>query len=132
METQNKYTVYRLANMIEASIDNIASEGGQWLEQIARGWLDYERDEAIEYGTDLDEAIHQAADGAVPIYTGDRWQVFTDLQGWQFSEEIAKELGPLPTDMTEAVGWILCTLAERLIYALEAERDEDEGDEDDD
>jgi hypothetical protein len=131
METKNTYTVYRLANMIEANIEDIASDGGQWLERVARGWLDYERDEAIEYGTDLDEAIHQAADGAVPIYTGDRWRVFADLQGWQFSEEIAKELGPLPTDMTEAVGWILYTLAERLIYALEAERDEDEGDEND-
>ena len=127
METQNTYTVYRLANMIEAHTENDTSDGAEWLQQVARGWLDCERDEAIEYGTDMDEAIHQAADGAVPIYTGHRWQVFTDLQGWQFSEEIAKELGPLPTDMTEAIGWILCTLAERLIYALEAARDENEG-----
>ena len=126
METQNKFTAYRLANMIEASMESSTSNGAEWLEQVARGWLDYERDEAIEYGTDLDEAIHQAADGAVPIYTGHRWEVFTDLQGWQFSEEIAQEFGPLPTDMTEAIGVVLYVLAERLIYALEAERDEDE------
>ena len=126
METQNKFTAYRLANMIEASMERSTSNGAEWLEQVARGWLDYERDEAIEYGTDLDEAIHQAADGAVPIYTGHRWEVFTDLQGWQFSEEIAQEFGPLPTDMTEAIGVVLYVLAERLIYALEAERDEDE------
>ena len=126
METKNTYTIYRLANMIEASIEDTASEGGHWLEQVARGWLDCERDEAIEYGTDLDDAIHEAADGAVPIYTGHRWQVFTDLQGWQFSEEIAKEFGALPTDMTDAIAVVLYVLAERLIYALEEERDEDD------
>ena len=129
METKNTHTAYRLANMIEASTESSTSEGSLWLVQVAEGWLDCEREEAIEYGTDLDDAIHQAADNAVPIYTEHRWQVFTDLQGWQFSEEIAKEIGPLPTDMTEAVGWILCTLAERLIYALEAARDEDEDNE---
>jgi hypothetical protein len=130
METKNTHTAYRLANMIEASTESSTSEGSLWLVQVARGWLDCERDEAIEYGTDLDDAIHQAADYAVPIYTGHRWQVFTDLQAWQFSEEIAQEFGALPTDMTDAIAVILYVLAERLIYALEAERDEDDNDDD--
>ena len=126
METQNEYTAYRLANMIDARLESNTSEGARWLECIASNWISEGRDLVTEYGMELGDAIHQEADGIVPIYTGHRWEVFTDLQGWQFSDEIAQEYGTRP-DMTDMVGVILYALAERLIYALEAARDENEG-----
>lgn len=129
METKNTHTAYRLANMIEASIESNTGEGARWLECIASNWISEGRDLVTEYGMELGDAIHQEADGIVPIYTGHRWEVFTDLQAWQFSDEVAQEFGPLPTDMTDAIGVILYVLAERLIYALEAERDENEDNE---
>lgn len=124
-ETEPTFTVFQLAGMVDVSPSSSASAGGEWLASVAASWLDYERSEAIEYGTDLDDAIHAAADSSVPIYYGPRWSVFTDLGAWQLSEEVAEEYGKLPSDMTDAAGVILYWIAERLIRAIESEIGED-------
>ena len=127
-----RFTVGQLAGMIDVNPDNYStSAGALWLADTADTWLNYDRGEAIEYGTDIIEALYQCAENAVPIYNGPRWSVFTDLGAWQFSEEIADDFGGLPKDMTAAAGVILHELAERLLHAIESEREDDDENDDD-
>lgn len=63
----------------------------------------------------LADEIAEVADGAVPIYTGERWAVFADLAAWQ---EDPGDIGGWPADLTDAAGAALYLIAERLARAL--------------
>jgi hypothetical protein len=69
------------------------------------------------------DAAHEIADNAVPIYTHERWQVFTDLQA--YNEDVS-ELGEVDgDDLTRSVaGVALYMIAERLVHALAEELSE--------
>lgn len=117
--TRERFTRGELAAIV--GVTNWGDSGGEWLQSVASDWVDCQRVEAVTYGEDISDAIHAAADGAVPIYTAERWAVFTDLAAWQFSEEIAEEWGDaFPTEMTNAAGLILFCIARDLLYFLEA------------
>ena len=76
---------------------------------------------------DYDGRLSEYADGAVPVYTHERWQVFTDLCAY---DEDTDDLAGPDTDMTQRAGIALYMIAERLLCAiLEAE---DPAEEDDD
>lgn len=115
--TSERFTRGELAAMV--GVTNWGNDGGEWLQSVANNWIDEDRVEAAEYGIDLADAMHQAADCAVPIYTGERWAVFVDLAAWQFSEDVAAEYGELPNDMTAAAGVILYWIASQLLHAVE-------------
>jgi hypothetical protein len=101
------------------------SPGAQFLRAVAHGVADH-----LAEGDDDDpsDAAHEIADSAVPIYTHERWQVFTDLAAYQ---EDPSELGAAADDLTAAAGTCLYIVARRLAEALiEAERSSDEDDDD--
>lgn len=82
----------------------------------------------LEDGDEIDDVgdvAHEVADGAVPVYTHERWSVFVDLAA--YTEDL-DELGGEPSDMTEAAGWALYLIGRRLAEAL-LEQDDDDGDE---
>lgn len=74
------------------------------------------------------------ADDAVPTYTAERWQVFTDLAAWQEvgsntvvgrygdrREEAEVDGLPLSGDMSDMAGQVLYAIALRLVNALVAD-----------
>ena len=86
--------------------------------------------EAIDHaGEDFDPDnfdTHEIADGAVPVYTSERWAVFVDLAAWQEDPDGLDAGG----DMTDRAGVYLYMIAERLASAIVAERAaDDEGEE---
>lgn len=62
----------------------------------------------------LKEESHELADGAVPVYTYNRWLTFVDLAAWQID---ISEYGE-SEDMTSAAGVALYEVARILIDAL--------------
>jgi hypothetical protein len=64
---------------------------------------------------ELEEELHEVADAAPSVYTGERWAEFADLAAWQ---EDAAELGASADDLTAAAGVALYVIAERLALAL--------------
>lgn len=63
----------------------------------------------------LADEIAEVADGAVPVYTGERWAVFADLSAYN---EDPGDIGGWPADLTDAAGAALYMIAERLARAL--------------
>ncbi len=114
-ETLNAYQLARLAECAEPDTDE--SPGAVWLLRVGRATED-----VAEYD-DRDEGLHETADALVPVYTSERWAIFTDLAAWN---EDVTEYGTY-TDMTEAAGVALYMIARRLLEALTAtEEEEDE------
>lgn len=109
----NDINAYYLANYSDISQpDNHESPGAVWLLRLrdAAAEIIENRDEY----TDLDDAIHEAADQAVPIYTHNRWEVFTDLAAYNVADEGMCE----GMDMTDKAGVLLCLVAEQTIRGL--------------
>lgn len=92
-----------------ASPDSATSPGALWLVQVAEA-----ANEWHDYSDDRDDAPHQIVDGLVPIYTAERWRVFTDLAAWQ---EDVTEFGPIE-DMEQAAGVALYLIGSRLATAV--------------
>ncbi len=68
--------------------------------------------------------MHEMADALVPVYTWERWRVFTDLAAWQTDID---EYGAEGQDMTELAGIALYEVARTLLSALiEEDEEEDE------
>lgn len=63
----------------------------------------------------LADEIAEVADGAVPVYTGERWAVFADLSAYN---EDPGDIGGWPADLTDAAGAALYMIADRLARAL--------------
>lgn len=119
----NEHTPYMLAKLAGcASPDSETSPGAAFLERVASTVDDYSHDSDRDW-------IHEAADGAVPVYTYDRWLTFVDLAAYQ--EDIS-ELGMRACDdLTDAAGVALYMIADRLLQALVDEDDDERADEDD-
>ena len=118
MTTETERTVWTLAGMAGvASPDSLTSPGAEWLELVA-AYLVGAAEELAEavYPEDM---IYEMADGLVPIYTHERWQVFVDLAA--YTEDIT-DFGPID-DMEQAAGVALFMIAERLLTALVAEEE---------
>lgn len=63
---------------------------------------------------DVEDGIHELADGSVPVYNSDRWEVFVELQAWQ--EDIS-DYGN-PESLTQGAGIALYAIARRLLEEL--------------
>lgn len=129
-ETEEEtYNVYQLANMADcAGPDTNTSPGAHWLEVVATDALDMIAERAGEDIEDQHDRIHEMADGLVPVYTYEKWQVFTDLAAWQ---EDVTEYGEI-TDMEQGAGIALFMIAERLIRAIIEDRKDAADDDDED
>ena len=67
---------------------------------------------------DYDGAVHMIADGAVSIWTGERWEQFTSLRAWtEDPTDIGFEFGP-DGDMEKAAGCCVFLIADRLARSL--------------
>lgn len=94
------------AEFLRRVADDLAGRIAYIFEDLDPACCDLERE--------LENEVHEVADGAVPIYTGERWAVFTDLAAWQ--EDIA-DYGT-PDDLTASAGAALYVIADRLACAL--------------
>lgn len=125
MKTINKRTAYALANLADCSCpDTDKSAGADFLRGVQDDVL-----ERLSDGSADEDAAHEIADGAVPVYTHDLWQTFTDLAAYN---EDPTELGYDGSDMDAAARTCLYLIAHRLVLALleEAQDEDDEDDED--
>jgi hypothetical protein len=70
-----------------------------------------------------DEAWHEIADGAPSVYTGRKWEQFTDLSAWDVDiDDYVNE----STSMDHRASVALYVIAEFLLQALDAEMREDD------
>jgi hypothetical protein len=115
-------TAWQLARLADVTDpDSPTSPGAVWLDRVAGLADDIEPSETSDgYRAD---AITEAADSAVPIYTHERWQVFVDLAA--YNEDVT-ELGAESSDLTACAGIALFMIAERLLTALLDETDRGE------
>lgn len=116
MPKTDERTVWALARLATvADPDTPDSPGARWLRQVEASAQVLIDDEAT--GSD---DISEQADLVVPVYTHERWTVFVDLCA--YSEDISElSGGRISSDsnaLTEAAGWALYLVAERLIRAL--------------
>jgi hypothetical protein len=75
-----------------------------------------------------DDAVHEIADGAVPVYTLEVWAAFVDLAAWS---EDPSELGVDGSDMEQAAKVCLYLIAQRLASVLMEQAREAEVEDDD-
>lgn len=134
--SMHEHSPFQLATLADCySPDTWDSPGARFLARIARDVADYVADDAdgardtIGELTDGD-AAHEIADGAVPIYTHDRWATFVDLGA--YNEDVTEFGEPDGSDLTAVAGVALYMIAERLVRALAEELTEAlDADEDD-
>lgn len=114
LEEQETYSEFTLANMASASFDS----------EVGASFLKSVRDSFVEYAsydedgtTDWDDATHEIADGAVPVYTSDLWKTFEAMGAW--TEDVT-ELGEIAS-MVKGAQIALFLIAERLVRALAEE-----------
>lgn len=116
-------TVYALACHAEcggiSGPDTSESAGARFLTRVRDALLEaLEHAESCEAQDTHDDLVWEVSDGAVPIYTHERWLAFVDLAAYQ---EDTTELGSGTHDLTELAGVALYVIAERLCHALIAE-----------
>jgi hypothetical protein len=109
---RNAYSLALLADV--ASPDSLESPGALWLTRIESAAANL-LEECAELGGDPVDAIHETADAIVPIYTHERWSVFTDLAA--YNEDVT-DYGPDYSDLTAVAGVALYVVAERLLSIL--------------
>jgi hypothetical protein len=125
----NGIHVYGLARRADlADPDGPDSPGARWLELVRDSTvetLDYIADDELTpdgiAGAWQRDWPHEAADAAVPVYTAERWRVFTDLAAWQVD---VSDLAGGGEDMTTLAGFALYEAARTLIAALEEDATE--------
>ena len=118
----NELTPFSLQYMADCgSPDSATSPGAAWLTRVAASTVEH-----VEYGVehvdlpkldddDMRDAVHEIADGAVPIYTHELWSVFVDVAAYH--EDIS-EYGAEGSDLTKSAQVALYMIAERLIGAV--------------
>jgi hypothetical protein len=106
------HNAYQLANIADIqSPDQKDSPGAVFLLSVQDAV-----NEAIEDKyQDMDEAAHEIADNAVPVYTYQMWQTFIDLCAWN---EDPSEFGRESEDMSQQAGVCLYLIANRLADTL--------------
>ena len=121
MNAQTTYTAYELARLADCmSPDSPTSAGAVFLLRLVDDLAE------ILEADDRTDAVHEAADSAVPIYTHEVWSTFVDLGAYQ---EDPTELGADASDMEQAAKVALYMIAERCLFALLEETDETGGEE---
>ena len=105
METLTPYNIALLAD-----VNGLDPVGVDWLDDVYRSY----QSDRVHYD-DAEAAIHELADGAVPVYTADLWRTFVGVAAW--TEDIS-DFGPI-TDIQQAARVALYQIAERLLQALE-------------
>ncbi|QJD50641.1 OCR-like antirestriction protein [Streptomyces phage Itza] len=130
-------SAYALSGFADsAGPDTNESAGARFLVSIRDAVI-----ESVEYlmGSDaltLTEAVEdmryhgkdgEIADGAVPVYTHEKWATFVDLAA--YNEDLT-ELGDFPDDMDSVSGWALYLMASRLVSVILDELEQGDVDED--
>lgn len=118
MTSTTERSVWHLARLAGCSNpDTPESPGARFLRAVDAGAIELaESHEPDGLGEPSDD-VHELADSAVPIYTHERWQTFTDLAAYQ---EDVTEYGEI-ADLTAAAGVALYMIADRLAFAILAE-----------
>lgn len=118
-------TVYALSNDADCMFGNGDGPGARFLTAIradvvdmlgdmdADEWHDAAMTEDV-FGV-VDDAAHEIADRAVPIYTHKVWNLFADLGAWQ---EDPTELGADASDMEQAAKVCIYMIGNRLAWSL--------------
>jgi hypothetical protein len=114
--TLTSWQLARLAGC--ADPDSLTSPGALFLDRVEADYI--ERVADGDY--DEDDSPHEIADGAVPVYTHDRWTTFVDLGAY---EEDTRELGDDGSDLTQSAAVALYMIAERLVRALHDAHDDE-------
>lgn len=115
---------YLLALKAGVPTPDEGSAGADWLLRVGRAADELRAvSRGILVDGDLDDNIAELADSLVPIYTADRWRVFVDLEAW--TEDVEELTGAI-VDLTDAAGVALYLIAERLLYALTIDEDDEE------
>lgn len=112
--TDEKHSPFDLARTADvASPDSATSPGAEFLLTVAACVPDLAQ--MVADGYDSDDSIHELADGCVPVYTHERWQVFVDLAAY---DEDTDELCGADQSMTDRAAVALYVIAERLLGCL--------------
>lgn len=129
---------YSLAGLADCmSPDSLESVGAIFLGRVRDDVLEMvegldDFDGADDFARMSEDETHMIADGAVPIYTAEKWATFTDLGAWQTDvsdyiggEEDLDKLGSI------ALYEIARTLADAILAEItEAIREDDESEDD--
>jgi hypothetical protein len=124
MSDLNAYELALLNSEI-ASPDALDSPGALFLLGIQSAVDDYRRyaDDPGQQIDDIGDMAHEIADGAVPIYTHERWQVFVELAAYQVD---VAEISADSDDLTALAGNALYLVARDIAAALLTEDGEEE------
>jgi hypothetical protein len=117
-------TAYELADMADVTRTG-GGAGDRFLLDVRNAWADELVDErGFPMAPDeADDIWHQIADEAPSIYTGRKWEQFTDLNAW--SEDIDDYVIE-STDMDKRASIALYMIADRLLHALYNELHDDD------
>lgn len=127
MTTTDRHTIFALARMAGCGDpDTPDSPGARFLTSVADAasehWYAYGPD-----GADDDDAVHEIADGIVPVYTHELWLTFVDLAAYREDDDtgiMADALSHGHADLDKVAGIALYQIAERLLRAELAEHAE--------
>ena len=113
--------VYGLARRADVfDPDGTDTPGARWLELVrdsAIEQLDCVSDDELTADgirDAMERGNHESADALVPVYTAERWAIFTDLGAWTVD---VSDFGPVE-DVTEAAGLALYETARVLLDKL--------------
>jgi hypothetical protein len=117
-------TAYELADMADVSRTG-GGAGDRFLLAVRDAWADELVDgRGFPLAPDEAEDIwNQIADDAPSVYTGRKWEQFTDLNAW--SEDVSDLAGDI-TDMDKLASIALYMIADRLLHALYNELHDDD------
>lgn len=117
-------TAYELADMADVSRTG-GGAGDRFLLDVRDAWAnELINDEGLPLAPDEAEDVwNQIADDAPSVYTGRKWEQFTDLSAW--SEDVSDLAGDI-TDMDKLASIALYMIADRLLHALYNELHDDD------
>ena len=99
---------YKIAQAVGVGEPEPESEGSKWLINTYNSGS-----ELTEYDEPAD-GIYEIADRAVPIYTGNVWQVFSDISAWDYDSDYITDYDG--NDMTQMAKLVLYDIATQVIY----------------
>jgi hypothetical protein len=118
-------TAYTLADMADVNRSG-GGAGDRFLLAVRDAWADeLINDEGLPLAPDEAEDIwNQIADDAPSVYTGRKWEQFTDLSAWQ--EDVSEFVNVSTDIMDQLASMSLYQIADRLLHALYNELHDDD------